>query len=52
VYEVLLERRVERDLKKLPVEVFHRIIPHLKSLADDPKQKGARKIIGSKRQFS
>jgi mRNA interferase RelE/StbE len=51
VYEVLLERRAERDLKKLPGEVFHRIIPRLKSLADDPKQKGARKIIGSKNDW-
>jgi mRNA interferase RelE/StbE len=51
VYEVLLESRAERDLKKLPGEVFHRIIPPLKSLADNPKPKGARKISGSKNDW-
>jgi mRNA interferase RelE/StbE len=33
VYEVLLERRAERDLK---------------ALAEDPKPPGSRKIVGSK----
>jgi mRNA interferase RelE/StbE len=51
VYEVLLETRAERDLKKLSGEVFHRIIPLLKSLAEDPKPKGARKISGSKNDW-
>ena len=51
MYEVLLESRAERDLKKLPGEVFHRIIPPLKSLADIPKPKGARKISGSKNDW-
>jgi mRNA interferase RelE/StbE len=51
VYEVLLESRAERDLKKLPGEVFHRIIPPLKSLADNPKPRGARKISGSKKDW-
>ena len=51
MYEVLLESRAERDLKKLPGEVFHRIIPPLKSLADNPKPKGARKISGSKNDW-
>jgi mRNA interferase RelE/StbE len=51
VYEVLLETRAERDLKKLSGEVFHRIIPPLKSLAEDPKPKGARKISGSKNDW-
>ena len=48
MYEVLLERRAERDLKKLPGKVFHRIIPRLKALSDNPKPSGCRKITGSK----
>jgi mRNA interferase RelE/StbE len=48
VYEVLLERRAEGDLKALPAEVFHRIIPRLKALAENPKPPGSRKIAGSK----
>ena len=37
MYEVLLERRAERDIKRLPKEVFDRIIPHLKALSENPK---------------
>lgn len=48
MYEVLLERRAERDIKKLPTEVFHRIIPHIKALSENPKPSGCRKIAGSK----
>jgi len=48
VYEVLLERRAERDIKRLPKEVFDRIIPHLKALSENPKPSGCRKISGSR----
>ena len=51
MYEVFLERRAERDLKKLSGEVFHRIIPHLKTLPEDPKPSGCRKITGSKNDW-
>jgi len=48
VYEILLESRAERDLKKLRAEVFHRIIAKLKALEENPKPAGSRKITGSK----
>ena len=48
MYEVFLERRAERDLKKLSTEMFNRIIPHLKALSENPKPSGCRKITGSK----
>jgi mRNA interferase RelE/StbE len=51
VYEVLLERRAQRDIKNLPAEVFHRIIPSIKALAEDPKPPGCRKIAGSKNDW-
>jgi len=51
VYEVLLERRAERDIRKLTAQVFHRIIPHIKALAEDPKPPGCRKIAGSKNDW-
>jgi mRNA interferase RelE/StbE len=51
VYEVLLERRAQRDIKKLPTEAFHRIIPSVKALAEDPKPPGCRKIAGSKNDW-
>jgi mRNA interferase RelE/StbE len=48
VYEVYLERAAERDLRQLSVEDFHRVISHIKALADDPRPSGCRKITGSK----
>jgi len=47
VYEILLERNAERDLKKLPKGVFHRVVLSVKSLAQDPRPPGTRKIVGS-----
>ena len=34
---VYIERRAERDLKKLSAEDFHRIITHIKGLAEKPR---------------
>ena len=51
MYEVLLERNAERDLKKLPKDIFHRIVVSVKSLAQNPKPQGSRKIIGSKNDW-
>jgi len=51
VYEVLLERNAERDLKKLPKDIFHRFVVSVKSLAQNPKPQGSRKIMGSKNDW-
>ncbi len=48
MYEVYLEHAAERDLKKLQAEEFRRIIPAIKSLANNPRPSGCRKITGSK----
>jgi mRNA interferase RelE/StbE len=51
VYELLLERNAERDLKKLPKGMFDRVILNVKALAQNPKPQGSRKIIGSKNDW-
>ena len=51
MYEVSLERRAERDLKKLPGEIFYRIIPYIKALSENLKPSGCRKITGSKNDW-
>ena len=48
MYEVYLERAAERDLKRLSAEESHRVIPHIKELAKNPRPSGFRKITGSK----
>lgn len=51
MYDVYLERSAERDLKRLSAESFHRIIPHIKKLAENPRPIGCRKIVGSKNDW-
>jgi len=48
VYKVNIERRAEKDLKKLPAKEFWRIISKIKDLANEPRPTGCRKIFGSK----
>lgn len=51
MYELLLEQAAERDLKKLPAEIFNRIVPKIKELAKNPKPQRSRKITGSKNDW-
>lgn len=51
MYEVYLEHAAERDIRKLPAEVFYRIIAHIKNLGENPRPFGCRKITGSKRDW-
>jgi len=48
VYEVYLERAAERDLKALPIQNFQPIISRVKTLTDNPRPTGCRKIAGSR----
>jgi mRNA interferase RelE/StbE len=48
VYEVYLERAAEHDLKRLPIEIYRRVIDDIKGLTADPRPSGCRKISGSK----
>ena len=51
MYEVYLERSGENDLKRLPTFLFHRIIVQIKTLAENPRPSGCRKITGSKNDW-
>ena len=51
MYEVYLERSAENDLKRLPTSIFHRIIPQIKTLGENPRPSGCRKITGSKNDW-
>lgn len=47
MYSVLLESRAERDLRRLPADIFRRVIEEIKSLAQEPRPSGCRKLAGS-----
>ena len=48
MHEIYLEKSAEKDLRKLPVPVFQRVLVHLKALSIDPRPPGCHKITGSK----
>jgi mRNA interferase RelE/StbE len=49
MHEVLLSGQAERDLKRLPAEVFQRVIAAIRALGADPRPPGCRKLRGSTR---
>ena len=51
MYEVYLERSAENDLKRLPTSTFDRILHQIKTLAENPRPSGCRKITGSKNDW-
>jgi mRNA interferase RelE/StbE len=51
VHDIYIEKAAERDLKKLTAADFERIIPHLKSLAEDARPPGSRKISGTEHDW-
>ncbi len=51
MYEVNLERSAENDLKRLPASTFQRILPQIKSLAENPRPHRCHKITGSKNDW-
>ncbi len=48
---MLLESRAQRDLRRLPTDVFDRVIRAIKSLAGNPRPVGSRKIVGSEHDW-
>ena len=51
MYEDYLERSAENDLKRLPTSTFDRIVHQIKTLAENPRLSGCRKITGSKNDW-
>jgi mRNA interferase RelE/StbE len=51
VYEVLIERTAERDLKSLPAAIFNRIVSRIKALTELPRPSGCHKLAGSRNDW-
>lgn len=51
MYEVLIERTAERDLKSLPTDIFKRIVSRIKALSENPGPPGCHKLAGSKNDW-
>jgi mRNA interferase RelE/StbE len=50
-YELLIERRAEKDLKKLDSSLFSIIVEKIKSLSENPHPPGSRKLSGSQNDW-
>lgn len=50
MYEILLEKSAQKELKALPVEIFRDIIELIKALGGNPGPSGCRKLA-EPRQF-
>ncbi len=51
MYRVVVERSAEKDLRRLPLDVRVRVADALRSLANDPRPAGSRKLTGTKRDW-
>ncbi len=47
MYEILVERRAERDLRRLPDTIASRVSAAIRKLAATPRPVGCRKLVGS-----
>lgn len=48
MFEVFLERTAEKDLNRLPSNIFNRIITTIKNLKKNPRPHGCKKLVGTK----
>ena len=51
MYRILLERSVERDLRRLPAEMHERVIAAIQGLARNPRPPGCRKLTGTRNDW-
>ena len=47
MYEIIVERSAEKDLKRIAVEVRPKLAATIRPLAEDPRPPGCRKLVGS-----
>jgi mRNA interferase RelE/StbE len=51
MYRVIVERSAEKDLRRLPLDMRFRVADALRSLANDPRLVGSRKLAGRKHDW-
>ncbi len=51
MYQVVVERSAEKDLKRLSVEIRSRVANVLRALAENPRPSGSRKLAGTKHDW-
>ena len=47
MFEILLERRTEKDLRRLPGPIHDQIVRSINALSRNPRPPGCRKLVGT-----
>ncbi len=47
MYNILIEKNAEKSFRKIPANIIQKLIIKIKSLKNNPKPVGYRKIIGT-----
>ena len=51
MYQVLIERSAEKDLKKITAEERPKLTNAMRALANEPRPTGCRKLVGSENDW-
>jgi len=51
MYEILVERSAEKDLKRIAAEIRPKLVAAIRPLASDPRPTGCRKLVGSENDW-
>jgi mRNA interferase RelE/StbE len=51
VYQVVIERRAEKDLDRLSPPILRRVTESILALAVDPRPSGCRKLVGGQNDW-
>ena len=51
MFEILLERSAEKDLKRLAHEIRPKVIAAIKTLGEEPRPPGCRKLVGEENDW-
>ena len=51
MYQVLIERSAEKDLKKIAAEERPKLATAMRDLANEPRPTGCRKLVGSENDW-
>ena len=51
MYKVEISSQAERDMKRLAANIFDRIVPEIRALAQNPRPQGCVKLAGSKHDY-
>lgn len=50
-YEVIINNSAQRDIRKLPAQEVKKIVPAIRSLSDEPRPSGCKKLVNTNNSY-